>query len=75
MFQVGEVKRLKGPGFFAFTKGMPVMLLQNTNTSAGLVNGMTGFAEEVNLDIDVRSIHRALCYDVPADSFIALDGT
>ena len=60
MFQVGEVQHLKGPGFFAFTKGMPVMLLQNTNTSAGLVNGMTGFADEVILDIDVRGTHRAL---------------
>jgi hypothetical protein len=56
MFQVGEVQHLKGPGFFAFTKGMPVMLLQNTNTSAGLVNGMTGSAEEVILDQDVRGI-------------------
>jgi len=34
----------------------PVMLLQNTNTSAGLVNGMTGSAEEVILDQDVRGI-------------------
>jgi hypothetical protein len=51
MFQVGEVQSLKGPGFFAFTKGMPVMLLQNTNTSAGLVNGMTGSAEEVILEM------------------------
>ena len=56
MFQVGEVQHLKGPGFFAFTKGMPVMLLQNTNTSAGLVNGMTGSTEEVILNQDVRGI-------------------
>jgi ATP-dependent exoDNAse (exonuclease V) alpha subunit len=45
IFQVGEIQHLKEPGFFAFTKGMPVMLLQNT--SVGLVNGMTGFADEV----------------------------
>lgn len=46
----------KGPGFFAFTKGMLVMLLQNTNTAAGLVNGMTGVPEEVILDKDVPGI-------------------
>jgi hypothetical protein len=33
MFRVGETGQLKGPGFLAFTKGMPVMLLQNTRTS------------------------------------------
>jgi hypothetical protein len=59
MFQVGEVQHLKGPGFFAFTKGMPVMLLQNTNTSAGLVNGMTGTAEELILDRDTQGMHKA----------------
>lgn len=63
MFQVGEVQHLKGPGFFAFTKGMPVMLLQSTNTSAGLVNGMTGSAEEVILDRDIRGMRRALFYN------------
>ena len=26
IYQVGEEGYLKGPGFFAFTKGMPVML-------------------------------------------------
>lgn len=69
MFQVGEVQHLKGPGFFAFTKGMPVMLLQNTNTSAGLVNGMTGSAEEVILDRDVRGIRRALFYNSLTNPF------
>jgi hypothetical protein len=69
MFQVGEVQHLKGPGFFAFTKGMPVMLLQNTNTSAGLVNGMTGSAEEVILDINARGIYKALYCDLPTNSF------
>jgi hypothetical protein len=71
MFQVGEVQHLKSPGFFAFTKGMPVMLLQNTNTSAGLVNGMTGSAQEIILDIDVRGEHSVLCADSLADSLIA----
>ena len=54
IYQVGEQGYLKGPGFFAFTKGMPIMLQQNTNTYAGLVNGMRGTAEEVILDTDVR---------------------
>jgi hypothetical protein len=70
MFQVGEVGTLKGPGFVAFTRGMPVMLLQNTNTSAGIVNGMTGTAEEPVLDEAVQgriktSPYRTLvdCYD------------
>ena len=70
MFQVSEVGTLKGPGFVAFTRGMPVMLLQNTNTSAGLVNGMTGTAEEAVLDKAIHgrfrtSPHMTLvdCYD------------
>jgi hypothetical protein len=54
MFQVGEVGNLKGPSFLAFTKGMPVMLLQNTRTSLGLVNGMTVTAERAILDINVQ---------------------
>jgi hypothetical protein len=54
MFRVGEAGKLKGPGFLAFTKGMPVMLLHNTKTSSGLVNGMTGTAERAILDTDVQ---------------------
>lgn len=41
------------PGLFAFTMGMPFMLLQNTMNSSGLVNGMTATAESAILDIDV----------------------
>ena len=48
MFRVGEAGKLKGPGFLAFTKGMPVMLLHNTKTSSGLVNGMTANCREGN---------------------------
>lgn len=51
MFQIGESGKLVGPGFFAFSKGMPVMLLQSTNTSHGLVNGI---AEEAVLDKDIQ---------------------
>ena len=54
MFRVGEAGKLNGPGFLAFTKGMPVMLLQNTRTSSGLVNGMTATAERAILDINVQ---------------------
>jgi hypothetical protein len=57
IYQVGEQGYLKGPGFFAFTKGMPIMLQQNTNTYAGLVNGMRGTAEEVILDTGVEGMH------------------
>ena len=60
MYQVGEEGYLKGPGFFAFTKGMPIMLQQNTNTYAGLVNGMRGSAEEVILDASVQGIQRVI---------------
>ncbi|KFZ24678.1 hypothetical protein V502_00843, partial [Pseudogymnoascus sp. VKM F-4520 (FW-2644)] len=55
IYHVGEEGYLKGPGFFAFTKGMPIMLQQNTNTYAGLVNGMRGTAEEVILDASVQA--------------------
>ena len=56
IYQVSEEGYLKGPGFFAFTKGMPIMLQQNTNTYAGLVNSMRGTAEEVILDASVQGI-------------------
>jgi hypothetical protein len=64
MFRVGEAGKLKGPGFLAFTKGMPVMLLQNTRTSSGLVNGMTATAERAILDTDVQRTYLLplLCY-------------
>jgi hypothetical protein len=54
IYQVSEQGYLKCPGFFAFTKGMPIMLQQITKTYAGLVNSMRGTAEEVILDTDVR---------------------
>jgi hypothetical protein len=57
MFRVGEAGKLKGPGFLAFTKGMPVMLLQNTRTSSGLVNGMTATAERAILDTVVQRMY------------------
>jgi hypothetical protein len=56
IYHIGEEGYLKGPGFFAFTKGMPIMLQQNTNTYADLVNGMRGTAEEVILDASVQGI-------------------
>jgi hypothetical protein len=60
IYQVSEEGYLKGPGFFAFTKGMPIMLQQNTNTYAGLVNGMRGAAEEVILDTGVQGTYSDL---------------
>jgi hypothetical protein len=56
MFRVGEAGKLKGPGFLAFTKGMPVILLHNTKTTSGLVNGMTGTAERAILDTDIQGM-------------------
>ena len=56
IYHVGEEGYLKGPGFFAFTKGMPIMLQQNTNTYAGLVNSMRDTAEEVILDASMQGI-------------------
>jgi hypothetical protein len=56
IYQVGEEGYLKGPSFFAFTRGMPVMLQQNTNTYAGLINGMRGTAERVILDTSMQGI-------------------
>lgn len=58
MFREGEVGQLKGPGFLAFSKGMPVMLLQNTKTSSGLVNGMTATAERAILDTDIQRMYQ-----------------
>jgi PIF1-like helicase len=60
MFRVGEAGQLKGPGFLAFTQGMPVMLLHNTKTSSGLVNGMTATAERAILDADVQGRYSLL---------------
>jgi ATP-dependent exoDNAse (exonuclease V) alpha subunit len=74
MFQVGEVGTLKGPGFVAFTRGMPVMLLQNTNTSAGLVNGMTGTAEEAVLDKAIQGRFRTSPYVTLVDCYNSLLG-
>ena len=54
MFRAGK---LKGPGFFAFTKGMPVILLENAKTSSGLVNSMTATVERAILDADVQRKH------------------
>jgi hypothetical protein len=62
IYHVGEEGYLKGPGFFAFTKGMPIMLQQNTNTYAGLVNGMRGTAEEVILDASVQGIQIVIIF-------------
>jgi hypothetical protein len=62
IYHVGEEGYLKGPGFFAFTKGMPIILEQNTNTYAGLVNGMRGTAEEVILDTSVQGIQRVIIF-------------
>ena len=62
IYHVGEEGYLKGPGFFAFTKGMPIMLQQNTNTYAGLVNGMRGTAEEVILDASVQGIQMVIIF-------------
>lgn len=56
VYHVGEIGYLKGPGLLAFTKGMPVMLQQNTNTFAGLVNGMRATGEEVVLDTNTQGI-------------------
>jgi hypothetical protein len=57
MFWVGEAGKLKGLGFLAFTKGMPVILLQNTRTSSGLVNGMTATAERAILDTVMQHMY------------------
>ena len=53
MFRVGEAGKLKGPGFLAFTKGMLVMLLQNTRTSLGLVNSINTTTKRAILDTNV----------------------
>jgi hypothetical protein len=66
MFRIGEAGKLKGPGFLAFSKGMPVMLLHNTRTSSGLVNGMTATAERAILDTDVKRTY-------PLASYIAIN--
>jgi hypothetical protein len=64
IYQVGEQGYLKGPGFFAFTKGIPIMLQQNTNTYAGPVNGIRGTAEEGILHKDVQGIYRLFFINV-----------
>ena len=50
---MGEIGRLKGLGFFAFLKDMPIILLKNTSIIFSLVNGMTAITEEAVLNKDI----------------------
>ena len=54
IFQVKKIGKFKGPSFFTFTIGIPVMLLQNTKTSSSLVNSMTAITERVILDVNIQ---------------------
>ena len=56
IYQVNKEGYLKGPGFFAFIKSMPIMLQQNTNTYAGLVNNIRGTAKKVILNTNMQDI-------------------
>lgn len=50
---MGEIGRLKGLGFFAFLKDMPIILLKNTSMISGLVNGMTATIKKAVLNKDI----------------------
>ena len=44
MLEIDDRNHLKGSGFLLYTKGMPVMCLDNVSTPSGVVNGMCGIA-------------------------------
>jgi hypothetical protein len=50
MLSQGDDGGFKGPGIFFYTKGMPVMLLDNLLTPFKLVNGRIGTAVDVVID-------------------------
>jgi hypothetical protein len=52
MLSQGDDGTFKGPGIFFYTKGMPVMLLENLLTPFKLVNGRMGKAVDVVVDSD-----------------------
>ena len=52
MLSQGDDGAFKGPGIFFYTKGMPVMLLENLFTPFKLVNGRIGKAMDVVVDSD-----------------------
>jgi PIF1-like helicase len=52
MLSQGDDGAFKGPGIFFYTKGMPVMLLENLFTPFKLVNGRIGKAVDVVVDSD-----------------------
>jgi PIF1-like helicase len=52
MLSQGDDGTFKGPGIFFYTKGMPVMLLENLLTPFKLVNGRIGKAVDVVVDSD-----------------------
>jgi hypothetical protein len=62
MFRIGEAGELKGLGFLACSKGMLVMLLHNSKTSAGLVNGITVTVQRASLDIEVKCTYPLALY-------------
>ena len=50
MLSQGDEGAFKGPGIFFYTKGMPVMLLENLLTPMKLVNGRVGTAVDMVVD-------------------------
>lgn len=58
----GDEGKVDGPGIFAYSAGIPVVVNKNTNTSLGLVNGKEGVA--VNVVIDPTSSVTHIAQDV-----------
>ena len=52
-----ESSKLPGPGIFAYTKGMPIMINVNIYTDLGIVNGKEGRAVGVTLDPLADVVH------------------
>ena len=77
---------IPGPGIFAYTKGMPVVINSNIYTSLGIVNGKEGRAVDVSFDPDadvthiIDNIHivslppRCIYVEIDEPKFKQLDG-
>ena len=52
-----ESSKLPGPGIFAYTKGMPIMVNTNIYTDLSIVNKKEGRAVDITLNPSAEVVH------------------